>query len=80
MGIKDEFEKAVDKAKDAVANVKDAAHEATHRSVAEAEQTKRDVAGDQMTVGENAESMLNQAKNSVQAEIDAAKRDVRTHT
>jgi hypothetical protein len=80
MGIKDEFDKVVDKAKDAVANVKDATNEALHRGAAEAEQTKRDVAGDQMTVGENAGSMLNQAKNSVQADIDAAKREVRNKT
>lgn len=80
MGSKDEVDKVVDKAKDAVANVKDAANEAAHRSAAEAEQTKRDVAGDQLTVGENASSMVNQAKNSVQANIDAAKRDVRNKT
>jgi hypothetical protein len=80
MGIKDEFDKAVDKAKDAIANVKDAANEATHRSTVEAEQTKRDVAGRQMTVGEKADSVLNQAKNSVQADIDSAKRDVRNST
>ena len=80
MGIKDEFDKVVDKAKDAVANVKDAANEATHRGAAEAEQTKRDVAGDQMTVREKADSMVNQAKNSVQADIDAAKREVRNKT
>jgi hypothetical protein len=80
MGIKDEVDKIVDKAKDAVANVKDAASEASHRSAAEAEQTKRDVAGDQMTVGENVGSMFNQAKNSVQADTDAAKRDVRNNS
>jgi hypothetical protein len=80
MGIKDEFDKVVDKAKDAIANVQDAANEAAHRSAADAEQTKRDVAGDQMTVGENAGSMLNQAKNSAEADIDAAKRAVRNNT
>jgi hypothetical protein len=80
MGIKDDFNKAVDNAKDAVANVKDTVNEATHRSTAEAEQAKRDVAGDQMTVGENAGSMLNQAKNSVQADMDAAKREARNNS
>jgi hypothetical protein len=30
-----------------------------------------------MTVGENAESMVNQAKHSVAAEVDGAKRDIR---
>jgi hypothetical protein len=77
MGIKDEVGKVLNKAKDTVANVKDAANEATHRSAAAAEQTKRDVAGDQMTVGENVGSMFNQATNSMQADTDAAKRDVR---
>ncbi len=80
MGLKDNFDKAVDNARDAIANVKDAANEAMHRSTAEAEQTKRDVAGELMTGGETAGSMLNQAKNSVQADIDAAKRDVRNNT
>jgi hypothetical protein len=70
MGLKDEFIKVVD-------NVRDAASEAGHRSAAEGEQAKRDVAGDQMTVGENAESMVNQAKHSVAAEVDGAKRDIR---
>jgi hypothetical protein len=45
MGIKSEFEKAVDKTKDAVANVRDAANEATHRRSTDAEAAKRDVAG-----------------------------------
>jgi hypothetical protein len=80
MGPKDEFNKVVDKVKDAVENVKDAASEATHRGAAEAEQQKRDVAGDEMTTGEKAGSMINQAKNTVQGDIDATKRDVRKNT
>lgn len=70
MGLKDEFVKVVD-------NVKDSFSEAGHRSEAEAEQAKRDVAGDRMTVGENVSSMANQAKHSVAAEIDATKQDLR---
>jgi len=70
MGLKDEFKNVVD-------NVKDAVSEAGHRSEAEGEQTKRDVAGDTMTTGEKAGSMLNQAKNNVQAEADSTKRDIR---
>ena len=70
MGLKDEFKKVVD-------NVKDAVSEAGHRSEAEGEQAKRDVAGDTMTTGEKAGSMLNQAKNNVQAEADSTKRDIR---
>jgi hypothetical protein len=78
MGLQDTFNKVVDSAKTGLENARDAVNEAGHRSAAEAEQTKRDVAGDQMTVGEKAGSMLNQAKNSTQAEIDAAKLDART--
>jgi hypothetical protein len=55
MGLKDEFNEAVD-------NVKDAASEASHRSAAEGEQAKRDVAGDAMTPGEKLGSAVNQAK------------------
>ena len=70
MGLKEEFVKVVD-------NVKDAINEGTHRSAAEAEQAKRDVAGDEMTPGENIASMANQAKHSVAADVDGAKQDIR---
>lgn len=70
MGLKDEFNKVVE-------NVKDAASETGHRSDAEGEQAKRDVAGDTMTTSEKAGSMLNQAKNNVQAKADSTKRDIR---
>ncbi len=70
MGLKDEFNKVVD-------NVKDATSEAGHKSAAEGEQAKRDVAGDDMTTGEKAGSMFNQAKNSVQADADSSKQDIR---
>ncbi len=73
MGLKEEFVKVID-------NVKDAVSEAGHKSAAEGEQAKRDVAGDQMTVGENIASMANQAKHSVAGEVDAAKIDVRNNT
>ena len=80
MGSNDDLNEVVDKAKGTVANVPEAAKEARHRSPAGAEQTKRDVARDHMTVGQNAGSMLNQAHNSPQARIDAAKRNVRNST
>ncbi len=70
MGLKNELNKVVD-------NVKDAASEAGHKSAAEGEQAKRDVAGDDMTAGEKAGSMFNQAKNSVQADADSTKQDIR---
>ena len=70
MGLKDEVVKGID-------NVRDGFSEAGHRATAEGEQTKRDVAGDAMTPGEHVESMFNQAKNSVQADVDATKQDAR---
>ncbi len=73
MGLLDEVGKVVE-------NVKDAISEAGHRSAAEAEQTKRDVAGDQMTTGEKIGSVVNQAKHSTQAEVDRAKQDLRSNT
>ncbi len=80
MGIKDEFNKVLDKVRDAVENVKDAASEATHRVAAEVEQKKRDVVGDKMTADEKASSMINQAKQTVQGDIDAMKRDDRNNS
>jgi hypothetical protein len=73
VGLKEEFVKTID-------NVKDAINEAGHRSAAEAEQAKRDVAGEELTPGENLASMANQAKHSVAAEVDAAKLEVRSNT
>ncbi|HEY1680516.1 MAG TPA: hypothetical protein VGF98_02605 [Candidatus Tumulicola sp.] len=73
MGLKDEIVKGVKDVKDAIA-------EATHRSNAEAEQVKRDVAGDQMTPGEKVGSVANQVKESTQASYDEAKRNVRDAT
>ncbi|MBD5633160.1 MAG: hypothetical protein IAI49_01675 [Candidatus Eremiobacteraeota bacterium] len=70
MGLKDELVKGLD-------NVKDAFSEAGHRSAAEGEQAKRDVAGDQMTVGENVGSIANQAKNTIAADVDSAKQELR---
>ncbi len=80
MGLKDALNNAVDSVKDAVANAKDASSEAGHRTAAEAEQAKRDAAGDNLTLGEKAGSVFNQAKHNVQAEADAAKQDARNAT
>ncbi len=73
MGLKEDIVKTID-------NVKDAISEAGHRGAAEAEQAKRDVAGDELTPGENLASMANQAKHSIAAEVDAAKVDVRSNS
>ncbi len=80
MGLKDELTKAVDKVKDTVENVKDSASEAMHRVAAEAEQQKRNVVGDKMSPDAKASSMINQAKQTAQGDIDAMKRDDRNET
>ena len=73
MGLMDGIKKAVD-------NVADAVNEAGHKSTADAEHAKRDVAGDAMTPGENAKSVLNEGKENLLGGIDHAKRDVRENT
>ncbi|MDP9018672.1 MAG: hypothetical protein M3N19_10170 [Candidatus Eremiobacteraeota bacterium] len=75
--MSDTMNKMANAVKDTVDNVKDTANEAGHRTEAKAEQTKRDVAGDEMTLGEKTGSVLNQGKNEVQASWDKTKRDVR---
>ncbi len=70
MNIKDDLNKAIDKTKDAI-------HETGHRSVAEGEHAKRDVAGDDMTLGEKTGSVVKETTNNVQADIDKAKRESR---
>ena len=73
MALKDEFDRSVD-------NTKDAVNEAKHRSEAEAERAKRELAGDSMTATEKVGSVLNEAKKNVEAGIDHVKRDVRDKT
>jgi uncharacterized protein YoxC len=80
MGLKDEVTKVVDNVKDAGKNVKDDVSERIHRGTADAEQKKREIAGDQMTTGEMANSIINQEKQTAQADIDAMKRDARNKT
>ena len=70
----------MDNLKDTVKDVRDTLSEAGHRGAADAEQTKRDVAGDAMTPGEKAGSMVRQGVETTKAEIDAGKRDVRNNT
>ena len=72
--------KATDSIKKTVDDAKDTLHEAGHRSNAEGEKAKRELLGDEMTTGEKAKSVANQAKETVQAEYDAAKKDVRSNT
>jgi len=79
MSLKDAIDAGVDAVKKGVDNLKDTVSEATHRSAAESEQAKRDVAGDQMTTGEKVGSMFKQGTETVKADVDASKRDVRNN-
>jgi hypothetical protein len=58
-------------------DLKDAAKEVKHRTIAEAEHLKRDAFGDEMTTGEKLKSGTNELRNRTAAEIDKAKRDLR---
>ena len=78
--MKDTMNKMADSIKDTVDNVRDSANEAGHRGEAQAEATKRNVAGDEMTASEKLGSAFNQGKNEVQADWDKTKRDVRSET
>ncbi len=73
MGLMDGIKKVVD-------NVTDAVSEAGHKTTAEAEHAKRDVAGDTMTPGEHAKSLLNEGKENLLGGVDHAKRDIRENT
>ena len=77
---KDPLDKAADAVKKTADNVRDSVHEAGHRSAAEGERAKRDVAGNEMTPREKAGSAFNEAKHRTQAEIDAAKQRLRDKT
>ena len=69
-----------DEVKKAVDDVKDAANEAKHRTTADIEKAKRDVAGDEMTTGEKVKSFVHEDVERTKADIDKAKREVRDKT
>jgi hypothetical protein len=73
---KDPIDKTADIVKGTIDDVRDAVHEASHRTTADAERARREV-DDTMTPEERAKSMANEAKNRLQANIDAAKRRIR---
>lgn len=77
---KDALDRTADTVKRAVDDVKDSVHEGAHRSAADAERARREVAGDAMSPGERAGSIADEAKHRAQAEIDAIKRDLRDKT
>jgi hypothetical protein len=80
MGLKDTLNDGLDAVKKGIDNVKDTVSETVHRSNAEAEQATRDAAGDALTPGEKVGSMLRQGKETLQGDVDAAKRDLRNNT
>jgi hypothetical protein len=57
--------------------IKDTISEAVHKSTADAEHQRREVAGDTMTTSEKVGSIANEAKNNVQAGIDHSKVEAR---
>ena len=58
-------------------DTKDVVDEAKHRAQAAGEHVKRNVAGDSMPLGERVVSNVKETLHKTQADIDAAKRDVR---
>lgn len=58
-------------------DTKDAASELQHRAEAAGEHIKRTIAGDSMPLGDRVVSNVKETVHKTQADIDAAKRDVR---
>jgi len=58
-------------------DTKDAASELKHRAQATGEHVKREISGDAMPMGDRIVSNVKETVHSTQADIDAAKRDVR---
>jgi len=69
----DTVKKAIDDAKDAVSEVK-------HRSEADIEHAKRDIAGDEMTTGEKVKSFVHEDVENTKADVDKTKRVIRDKT
>ncbi len=66
--------------KDTIDNVHDSASEAMHRSSADAERARRDLAGDTMSTTDKVTSIANETKERVGAEMDRTKVEVRNRT
>ena len=77
MSMKDTVENALHATKNAVADVRDRADETIHRSAADAEKTRREVAGENMTPSEKLVSGATEVQHRTQAELDRAKRALR---
>lgn len=79
MAQKKSAAKLRDSIKDTVENAKDSISEAGHRTAAKGEKAKREIAGDELTIGEKVGSFVKEKKNQTQAELDANKRKLRNH-
>jgi hypothetical protein len=73
MSFKDVIESATENLKAGAENIKDSVSAAAHRTNANAEQASRDLAGDDMTTGQKAQSMWRQGTETVKAGVDEAK-------
>jgi len=73
MGIKESGKKVVE-------SIHDRIDEIAHRTMAAGEKATRELAGDQLTPSEQAKSIVNQAKNEIQADVAEAKRTIREKT
>ncbi len=77
MALEHEIDKIVAKVRDQVDHVKSVTSEAAHRADADAEGQKRRLAGDDLTAGEKALSLLRQVKDTAQANVLRLERDAR---
>jgi vacuolar-type H+-ATPase subunit E/Vma4 len=76
MALEREIDKIVTKVRDKVDEVKSETSEAAHRAEASAEREKRELAGDDLTAGEKAVSLIRQAKDTAQANVLKFKREL----
>jgi len=74
--IKETAEKLQESSERLADKVKHTIGEATHHGAAESEYAKRKALGDRMSPQEHAESMANEAKHRVQAEIEGVKKNL----
>ncbi|MBV8117573.1 MAG: hypothetical protein JOZ01_06320 [Candidatus Eremiobacteraeota bacterium] len=76
----DKRDSITEEVKKGVLDARDSAGEAMHHSAAEAERTRREVAGDTMTPGDKVASTLDEAKERIKEGSDHAKRNIRDST
>ncbi len=83
MGLKDTFEKITNAASDALETAKhaakDGAAEAKHHAAAQAEQHKRDGAGNSLSPVEVTQSVATQVREEMLAKVDSLKQGIRNN-